>query len=167
VANLAPNVSAGRGEKRADLAPGKEHKPEEDDEPHRIVAEHVKRPDAETFHAERDEHVVFSRPIMSEIQPKNVRVRPLRSRMVAARSAVIVADSVTGTLSTQSTSIGLDWLSPSTAGADDHEHEVHQPEDRLTQHFRRPVLRRDCTRLAFTITAGTCPPSARAGRRRG
>ena len=56
-------------------------------------------------------NMVFSRPIMSEIQPKNGRVRPLRMRsMVAAKvTAVIVSPiSVTGTLSTfQSTAIGL------------------------------------------------------------
>ena len=56
-------------------------------------------------------NMVFSRPIMSEIQPKNGRVRPLRTRsMVAANvtAVIVTAISVTGTLSTfQSTAIGL------------------------------------------------------------
>ena len=59
----------------------------------------------------------------------------------------------------------VDWRSAcrlavdhQSAGADDHEHEVHQPEDRLT---RSPRSADSCARLwitcAFAITAGTCP----------
>src|ERR1700682_4485020 len=56
-------------------------------------------------------NMVFSRPIMSDTQPKKGRVRPLRTRsMVAANVTVVIviAISVTDTLSTfQSTAIGL------------------------------------------------------------
>ena len=56
-------------------------------------------------------NMVFSRPIMSETQPKNGRVRPLRIRsMVAANvtAVMVMPISVTGMASTfQSTAIGF------------------------------------------------------------
>ena len=56
-------------------------------------------------------NIVFSRPIMSETQPKNGRVRPLRIRSSVAANVtavIVMAISVTGTLSIfQSTAIGL------------------------------------------------------------
>ena len=56
-------------------------------------------------------NMVFSRPILSEIQPKNGRVRPLRIRsMVAANVTVVIVIPIreTETLSSfQSTAIGF------------------------------------------------------------
>ncbi len=56
-------------------------------------------------------NIVFSRPIMSEIQPKNGRVKPLSTRsMVAANvtAVMVIAINVTGVLSIfQSAAIGF------------------------------------------------------------
>lgn len=56
-------------------------------------------------------NIVFSRPILSEIQPKNGRVRPLRMRSkVAAKvtAVMVIAISVTGVSAIfQSAAIGF------------------------------------------------------------
>jgi len=67
VANFgAEGVGAGRGKQRVDLAPGKEHQSGQHHEPHRIVGEHIERPDARPS-MPKAMNIVFSLPIMSEI----------------------------------------------------------------------------------------------------
>src|SRR6266436_6374366 len=62
----AEGVGAGRWEQRIDLTPGEEYQPGEYHEPYRIVAEHIKRPDADTLDAESDEHRVLAADLIGD-----------------------------------------------------------------------------------------------------
>ena len=81
-------------------------------------------------------NMVFSRPILSDTQPKNGRVKPFRTRSIVAAkvtAVMVIADqrdrnAVDLPVDRDRLEVGGDHQA---AGADDHEHEIHQPEDRL------------------------------------
>src|SRR4051794_5714513 len=89
-------------------------------------------------------NMVFSRPSMSETQPKNGLVRPLSTRSIVAANVRGHGHGHYGNRNVVEFPVDGDRLEigryHQTAGPNDHEHEIHQPEDRMTNHLHRLVV---------------------------
>ena len=125
--------SGWRGTAR-DLAPAEEHHPGHQHEQHWVLAS-ASHSAIATPSIPNARHMVFSRPIRSDSQPKNGRVRPLVKRsMVSARGSAARPQTTALVMPNSPAKAGHLRRHHQAGGGHQRHHDEHQPEDRRAQH---------------------------------